>query len=155
LTLIYTCGLCHWANVIILNEFWKWQMAHLLELESKIQFPLKFSFWIFIDFQWEKLFKIQPLSHRWSFKIRISCHATLFVEDFPLIGYQECTSTSLEKLILILLKVQWQNYSKFNTFCNICVNHSKTPWCTPSHWGLSNDTKIKWGSVVFGEISKC
>jgi len=131
----------------------KWHTV--LNVSLKSNFHWGFAFGFFIDFQWKKLFKIQPLSHRWGFKIRISPYATLFVEDFPLIGYQECTPTSLEKFILILLKFQWQNYSKFHNFCNIWVNHSKTPLCTPSHWGLSNDTKIKWGSVVFEEISKC
>jgi hypothetical protein len=92
-------------------------------------FPCKtISYWL--NFQWQKLFKIQYLSH-----LRSNNFEDTFLptpRGHPNFLYVE---------VFIQMKFQWKNNFIINNFSIIGQNIMKHIQCTPSHWGLSNGTK--------------
>ncbi len=53
-------------------------------------------------------------------------------------------------IFLILLNSRWQNCPIFDNSCTICLNITKSPHCTSTHPGLSNNTKSAQEVLWFG-----
>jgi hypothetical protein len=111
---------------------------------------LNLSFEILLNFQWQNLFKIQYLMHLGSIDCKIT-YKILIIKKFPTMP--RVGPNFLQKISFYLLNLQSQNYSIFNNSCSIGLNITKQPSGTPTHWGLSNNTKSAIRGVMVWEMS--
>jgi hypothetical protein len=100
--------------------------------------------------KWQNLFKIQYLSHlrskNYKFAFKKSHSSKVFQK------YQDLTIIYFFSKI-ILLNFSFLNCSIFNNSYIVRLNIMKPPWCTPTHWKLSNITKSTIKGNMFWEIS--
>ncbi len=85
-----------------------------------------------------------------SLKIMKSPSRNSFVKGFPIISK---VSPNFPKLFnFVLFNFLWQNYSIFNHSCNIGLNVTKPPQCTPTlqvFEGFPTISRAQWGLPWF------
>jgi len=121
------------------------------ELITQLISPSKTSFWNLIESIVTKIIPNLIFSHLKSNLVMNHLHKVLLIEGFPIISRTHSIPfKSFFHYILFLMKM----CSIFNNSCTQGLNIVKLgPWCTLTHWGLSDSTKSTTRSIRVWDIS--
>jgi hypothetical protein len=115
---------CLFFQIFICMSRGLWAHFHALPMNYSKSFILIRSLWVHVKF---------PIVNYQNHLTRIQFSSLRIFEQ-----YEECTPNFAYIFSFDFLEISMtQNCSIFN---HSCMNIMKPPWCTPPHWGLSNNT---------------
>jgi hypothetical protein len=136
--------------IVLIAQVWTW-LYNFLECDQDPDYKAQ---------SWKYYFKLSYSDENYlKFNMFPKLGLTI-IKSSPRNVIHQKLSNSIKSLLQFLKKIKnnlenflWQYSSIFNNCCVIGLNIIKSPWCTPTRGGLSNETKTLMTSVMVWKIS--